>query len=385
MEKGLIQRVSALNCFLRDIYSQKQIIKDGVVPEEFVYCSPGYLVQCEGIMPSKGIYSHISGIDLVLGKDKQWYILEDNLRIPSGASYPLIARSLCRRCSPDTFRNNHVVDNRNYGQLLKETMDYVNTGGINVIFTPGRYNAAYFEHSFLAEQTGAVLAEPGDLLVSNDYLYYRGNHGTVKVGALYRRISDEYMDPLCFEAESLIGIPNIMEAYRAGNVALINAPGNGVADDKGIYYFVPRMIQYYLAEEPILQNAPTFLPFYQEDMDYTLANIDHLVIKDVAEAGGYGVIFGRDLTKDKLEELKKTIQAEPRRFISQEVIDFQDLDIVDGKEVVARKADLRAFVLAGETIRVWPSGLTRFSRNPDSFVVNSSQGGGFKDTWILSH
>ena len=385
MEKGLIQRVSALNCFLRDIYSQKQIIKDGVVPEEFVYRSPGYLVQCEGIMPSKGIYSHISGIDLVLGKDKQWYILEDNLRIPSGASYPLIARSLCRRCSPDTFRNNHVADNRNYGQLLKETMDYVNTGGINVIFTPGRYNAAYFEHSFLAEQTGAVLAEPGDLLVSNDYLYYRGNHGTVKVGALYRRISDEYMDPLCFEAESLIGIPNIMEAYRAGNVALINAPGNGVADDKGIYYFVPRMIQYYLAEEPILQNAPTFLPFYQEDMDYTLANIDHLVIKDVAEAGGYGVIFGRDLTKDKLEELKKTIQAEPRRFISQEVIDFQDLDIVDGKEVVARKADLRAFVLAGETIRVWPSGLTRFSRNPDSFVVNSSQGGGFKDTWILSH
>ena len=385
LEKGLIQRVSALNCFLRDIYSQKQIIKDGVVPEEFVYRSPGYLVQCEGIMPSKGIYSHISGIDLVLGKDKQWYILEDNLRIPSGASYPLIARSLCRRCSPDTFRNNHVADNRNYGQLLKETMDYVNTGGINVIFTPGRYNAAYFEHSFLAEQTGAVLAEPGDLLVSNDYLYYRGNHGTVKVGALYRRISDEYMDPLCFEAESLIGIPNIMEAYRAGNVALINAPGNGVADDKGIYYFVPRMIQYYLAEKPILQNAPTFLPFYQEDMDYTLANIDHLVIKDVAEAGGYGVIFGRDLTKDKLEELKKTIQAEPRRFISQEVIDFQDLDIVDGKEVVARKADLRAFVLAGETIRLWPSGLTRFSRNPYSFVVNSSQGGGFKDTWILSH
>ena len=355
------------------------------MPEEFVYRSPGYLVQCEGIMPSKGIYSHISGIDLVLGKDKQWYILEDNLRIPSGASYPLIDRSLCRRCSPDTFRNNHVVDNRNYGQLLKETMDYVNTGGINVIFTPGRYNAAYFEHSFLAEQTGAVLAEPGDLLVSNDYLYYRGNHGTVKVGALYRRISDEYMDPLCFEAESLIGIPNIMEAYRAGNVALINAPGNGVADDKGIYYFVPRMIQYYLAEEPILQNAPTFLPFYQEDMDYTLANIDHLVIKDVAEAGGYGVIFGRDLTKDNLEELKKTIQAEPRRFISQEVIDFQDLDIVDGKEVVARKADLRAFVLAGETIRLWPSGLTRFSRNPYSFVVNSSQGGGFKDTWILSH
>ncbi len=180
-------------------------------------------------------------------------------------------------------------------------------------------------------------------------------------------------------------MPNIMEVYRAGNVALINAPGNGVADDKGIYYFVPRMIQYYLSEEPILKNAPTFLPFYQEDLEYTLKNINRLVIKDVAEAGGYGVIFGSDLNPEELEKLKETIKAEPRRFISQEVIDFQDLDIVEGKGTVARKADLRAFVLAGEKVQVWPSGLTRFSRNPDSFVVNSSQGGGFKDTWILSH
>ena len=262
LEKGLVQRVTALNLFLKDIYAEKKIIKDGVVPEEFVYRSPGYLAQCEGILPSKGVYSHISGIDLVLGKDGVWYILEDNLRIPSGASYPLIARNLCRRCSPETFRQNKVVDNRNYGQLLRETMDYVNTGGINVIFTPGRYNAAYFEHSFLAEQTGAVLAEPDDLFVSNDKLYYRGNHGTIQVGAIYRRISDEYLDPLCFEPASLIGVPNIMEVYRAGNVGLMNAPGNGVADDKGIYYFVPKMIRYYLDEEPILKNAPTFLPFY---------------------------------------------------------------------------------------------------------------------------
>ena len=382
LEKGLIQRVDALNMFLADIYNEKKIIKDGVVPEEFVYRSPGYLAQCEGVTPPKAIYSHISGIDLVLGKDGVWYILEDNLRIPSGASYPLIARSLCRRCSPDTFRRNNILDNRNYGALLKETMDNVNTGGINVIFTPGRYNAAYFEHSFLAEQAGVVLAESNDLFVENDNLYYRGNHGTVRVGAVYRRISDEYLDPLCFDPSSLIGIPNIMEAYRTGNVAIVNAPGNGVADDKGIYYFVPKMIKYYLDQEPILKNAPTFLPFYEEDMKYTLDNINRLVIKDVAEAGGYGVIFGRDLTAEKLEDLKKTIINEPRRFISQEVIDFQDLPIVEGDTTVMRKADLRAFVLSGSKTQVWPSGLTRFSRNPNSFVVNSSQGGGFKDTWI---
>ena len=383
LERGLAQRVDALNMFLTDIYSDKKIIKDNVVPAEFVYRSPGYLAQCEGFTPPKSIYSHISGIDLVLGKDQTWYILEDNLRVPSGASYPLIARSLSRRCSPETFRRNDVMDNRNYGNMLKEVMDNVNTGGINVIFTPGRYNAAYFEHSYLAEQSSAILAEASDLFVENDYLYYRGNHGTVRVGAIYRRISDEYLDPLCFYPDSLIGIPNLMEAYRAGNVAIINAPGNGVADDKGIYYFVPKMIRYYLNEEPILMNAPTFLPFYEEDMKYTLSNITRLVIKDVAEAGGYGVVFGSELTAEQLNNLKEKIKAEPRRFISQEVIDFQDLPVIDGKTTVMRKADLRAFVLSGSNTRVWPSGLTRFSRNPNSFVVNSSQGGGFKDTWIM--
>ena len=383
LERGLAQRVDALNMFLTDIYSDKKIIKDNVVPAEFVYRSHGYLAQCEGSTPPKSIYSHISGIDLVLGKDQNWYILEDNLRVPSGASYPLIARSLSRRCSPETFRRNDVMDNRNYGNMLKEVMDNVNTGGINVIFTPGRYNAAYFEHSYLAEQSSAVLAEASDLFVENDYLYYRGNHGTVRVGAIYRRISDEYLDPLCFYPDSLIGIPNLMEAYRAGNVAIINAPGNGVADDKGIYYFVPKIIHYYLDEEPILMNAPTFLPFYEEDMKYTLSNITRLVIKDVAEAGGYGVVFGSELTEEQLDNLKEKIKAEPRRFISQEVIDFQDLPVIDGKTTVMRKADLRAFVLSGSNTRVWPSGLTRFSRNPNSFVVNSSQGGGFKDTWIM--
>ncbi|HIQ99889.1 MAG TPA: circularly permuted type 2 ATP-grasp protein [Candidatus Scybalocola faecavium] len=386
LEKGLIQRVDALNCFLRDIYTEKKIIKDKVIPEDFVFSSSGYLPECDQFTPPKGIYSHISGIDLVLGKDKEWYILEDNLRIPSGASYPLIAREICRRVSPVTFANNPITDNRNYASMLRETLDWVNTGGIPVIMTPGRYNAAYFEHSYLAERTKSALATCSDLFVEDDYLYYRDyRNSKQKVGVIYRRISDEYLDPMTFLPESLIGIPNIMDVYRSGHVAIVNAPGNGIGDDKGIYYFVPKMIRYYLGEEPILKNAPTYLPFYEEDRKYVLDHLDALVVKDVAEAGGYGVIFGNALTRERLGELKALIQKEPRRFIAQEVIDFQDLEVMDGDQRVLRKADLRAFVLTGETTRVWASGLTRFSRNADSFVVNSSQGGGFKDTWVLSH
>ena len=386
LEKGLAQRVTALNKFLLDIYGEKKILKDGVIPEEFVYSSSGYLAACEGIVPSKGVYSHISGIDLVQGKDTKWYVLEDNLRVPSGASYPLIARDLCRKASPSTFKTNHIQDNRDYAKLLKETMDSVNTGGVNVILTPGRYNAAYFEHSYLAEKTGAILATGNDLAVIGDYLYYKGYGGVnQKVGSLYRRISDDYLDPMTFEEESVIGVPHVFDVYRKGNVALINAPGNGIADDKGIYYFVPKMVEYYLGEKPILHNAPTYLPFYEEDMKYVLENFDKLVIKDVAEAGGYGVVFGNSLEGEELEKLKKLVKTEPRRFIAQEVIDFLDLEILDKDGVVERKADLRAFVLTGaDEVHVWKSGLTRFSRIEGCSIVNSSQGGGFKDTWVLS-
>lgn len=385
LDRGLSQRVMALNAFLKDVYSEKKIVKDGVIPADFIFSSKGYLPQCEGICPPKGIYSHISGIDLVQGKDGCWYILEDNLRIPSGASYPMIARDLTRRAAPEAFVRNHVADNRNYAVMLKETMDYVNTGGINVVLTPGRYNAAFFEHSYLAERSGAILCMPQDLFVEDNKLFYRRYEGRKQqVGAVYRRLSDEYLDPLCFLPESLIGVPGIMDVYACGNVAVINAPGNGVADDKGIYYFVPHMIKYYLNEEPILRNAPTYLAFYEKDRKFILEHLSRLVVKDVSEAGGYGVVFGSNLTGEQLKALADVIENEPRRFIAQEVIDFIDLDIVEDGGPVPRKADLRAFVLAGETARVWPSGLTRFSRNPDSFVVNSSQGGGFKDTWVLS-
>ena len=385
LEKGLKQRVKALNLFIKDIYNEKKIVKDGVVPEDFVYAASGYLTPCEGVIPPKEVYSHISGIDLVLGKDGVWYILEDNLRVPSGASYPMIARNLCRKASPRTFNRNPIEDNRNYADLLKHTMDYVNTGGINVVMTPGRYNAAYFEHSYLAEKMGVPLVTYNDLEVDGDYLYFKGYAGKKeKVGAVYRRISDEYMDPITFNHESVIGIPHIFDVYKKGNVALINAPGNGIADDKGIYYFVPKMIRYYLNEEPILHNAPTYLPFYEEDMKYVLEKFDTLVLKDVAEAGGYGVVFGSKMTKEEKANFIAMLKEQPRRFIAQEVIDFCDIPIMDNGELVERKADLRAFVLSSEEPVVWKSGLTRFSRNPDSFIVNSSQGGGFKDTWVLS-
>ena len=386
LERGLKQRVEALNLFLWDIYHEKKIMKDGIIPEEFVYSSKGYMPICEGINPAGKVYSHISGIDLVEGKDGQWYVLEDNLRIPSGASYPMMARKITRKVSPNTFATNAVADNRDYADLIRDMMDDMNEHrGISVILTPGRYNSAFFEHSYFAEKTGATLAYPGDLFVEDDKVYYGGMYKEkIRVGCIYRRISDEYMDPLTFEPSSLLGVPNIMQAYRKGNVALVNAIGNSVADDKGIYYFVPKMVKYYLGENSILQNAPTYLPYFKEDYDYVMDNIDKLVLKDVSEAGGYGVVFGSDLAPDKLEELRQLIVKYPRRWIAQEVIDFKDLEILEGDKLVWRKADLRAFVVTGKETKVWKSGLTRFSRNPYSFVVNSSQGGGFKDTWVLT-
>ena len=386
LERGLEQRVRALNMFLWDIYHEKKIIKDGVVPEEFVYSSKGYIPQCEGISPTGKVYAHIAGIDLVEGKNGQWYVLEDNLRIPSGASYPMIARMITRKVSPQTFSMNAVADNRDYADMLRQMMDDMNQDrGIAVILTPGRYNSAFFEHSYFAEKTGATLAYPGDMFVEDGKVYYAGMYKEkTRVGCIYRRVSDEYMDPMMFEPSSLLGIPNVMQAYKAGNVALINGIGNGVADDKGIYYFVPKMVKYYFGEESILQNAPTYLPYFKEDYDYVMANIDKLVIKDVSEAGGYGVVFGSELAPDKLQELKKLVEKYPRRWIAQEVVDFKDLEILEDGELVWRKADLRAFVVSGNETKVWKSGLTRFSRNPDSFVVNSSQGGGFKDTWVMT-
>jgi uncharacterized circularly permuted ATP-grasp superfamily protein len=384
IERGLVQRVKALNAFLLDVYNTKSIVRDGIIPEEFIYSSKGYLAQCEGIVPPKKVYAHISGIDLVQAENGEWIVLEDNLRIPSGASYPMIARTVTRKVSPDTFEHNKIEDNRNYPDLLRGIMDSMNVNnGLAVILTPGRYNSAFFEHSFLAEKSGAVLAFPGDLLVENDEVYYKGIFNERKrVGVIYRRVSDEFLDPLAFDKSSLLGVPNLMRAYSRGNVAVMNAVGNGVADDKGLCYFVPKMVEYYLSEKPLLQNAPTYLPYYPDDKKYVLENIGKLVIKDVAEAGGYGVMFGADMDAERLSQVTRLIETEPRRWIAQEVIQFRDLEVLENGGRGRRKSDLRAFVLCGEETKVWHSGLTRYAFRPDSYVVNSSQGGGFKDTWV---
>ena len=387
MEAGLKQRVNALNAYLRDIYSDKHAIKDGVVPEEYVYTSAGYFPQVNGVTPPSGVFAHIAGEDLVQGQDGKWWVLEDNLRIPSGASYPLFARDIERRITPRLFRDVHVRDNRDYPRLLRKSMDFVSTEGIAVVLTPGRYNSAFFEHAYLAEKTGAALAFPEDLEVVDNKLFFLDYSGKRhRVGVVYRRLSDEYLDPFAFNPDSVIGVPGILSAYRAGNVAIVNAPGNGAADDKAIYYFVPAMIRYYLGEEPILQNAPTYMPMFEQDRKEVLDRLGELVIKDVAEAGGYGVIFGSSLDKAQREEMADRIKAEPRRFIAQEVIQFKDIDVVDPEtgEMSPRKCDLRAFVVTGKNTHVWYSGLTRYSSVPGQMIVNSSQGGGFKDTWVLA-
>ena len=387
MEAGLKQRVDALNAYLRDIYSDKHAIKDGVVPEEYVYTSAGYFPQVNGVTPPGGVFAHIAGEDLVQGQDGKWWVLEDNLRIPSGASYPLFARDIERRITPRLFRDVHVRDNRDYPRLLRKSMDFVSTEGIAVVLTPGRYNSAFFEHAYLAEKTGAALAFPEDLEVVDNKLFFLDYSGKRhRVGVVYRRLSDEYLDPFAFNPDSVIGVPGILSAYRAGNVAIVNAPGNGAADDKAIYYFVPAMIRYYLGEEPILQNAPTYMPMFEQDRKEVLDRLGELVIKDVAEAGGYGVIFGSSLDKAQREEMADRIKAEPRRFIAQEVIQFKDIDVVDPEigEMSPRKCDLRAFVVTGKNTHVWYSGLTRYSSVPGQMIVNSSQGGGFKDTWVLA-
>jgi len=385
LEAGIIQRVKALNAFLNDVYGDQKILNDGIVPREYVDSAKGFLPEFMGVVSPKGIRTHISGIDLV--KDavtNKWIILEDNLRVPSGVSYPLTIRRAFRHTYPEFFESMKISKLKQYGDQLKAAMAYVNTGGLNVVLTPGRYNSAYYEHSYLAKITGATLALGEDLVVENNEVFLRVYNGERRrVGAIYRRLDDDFLDPQEFDAQSLIGVPHLAAAYRAGNVAIMNSIGNGVADDKGIYYFVPQMIQYYLKEEPILSNAPTYLPYYEKDRAYVLANIDKLVIKDVAEAGGYGVLFGNRLTPEEREEIIGMILADPRRFIAQEVIEFYDLPCMMEGEVLPRKADLRAYVIHGEEITVSMGGLTRYAMEEGNYLVNSSQGGGFKDTWVV--
>jgi uncharacterized circularly permuted ATP-grasp superfamily protein len=385
LERGLSQRIKALNLFLEDLYTEKKIIKDKIIPMEFVEQAEGYLKELQGFSPNKKLRTHINGIDLV--KDSvtdKWIILEDNLRVPSGASYPLSIRDTYRKIYPEFFEKLKIQPIKEYPQMLQTAMEYVNCGGINVVLTPGRFNSAYYEHSYLAQMSGACLVRNHELVVKDKKVYFKNFDGKlIKVGAIYRRLDDEFLDPSFFNPDSLIGVSGVMEAYLAGNVAIMNAPGNGVADDKGIYYFVPQMIKYYLGEEAILDNAPTYLPYFEEDRKYVFENLSKLVVKDVAEAGGYGVLFGNRLTENELADLKKAIEAEPRRFIAQEVIEFYDEKCFMDNEIVERKADFRAYVVMAEEPKVWSCGLTRYAVEAGNYLVNSSQGGGFKDTWVI--
>jgi len=385
IERGLQQRVQALNLFLEDLYTEAKIIKEGIIPQEFVEQASGYLKEFKGFSPSKKIRTHINGIDLVKDTvNNEWIILEDNLRVPSGSSYPLSIRDTYRKIYPEFFERLKIEPIKAYPSYIESAMNYVNTGGINIVLTPGRYNSAYYEHSYLAQEVGAQLVRSHELTVKDKKLYYKNYNGKlIRVGAVYRRLDDDFLDPSFFNPESLIGVPGLVECYLAGNVALMNAIGNGVADDKGIYYFVPKMIEYYLGETPILKNAPTYLPYFKEDKEYIYNNIEKLVIKDVAEAGGYGVLFGHTMSKLQLDDLKAVIEAHPRRFIAQELIEFYDEKCYLGGELQDRKADFRAYVVMGEDIKVWQCGLTRYALEAGNYLVNSSQGGGFKDTWVM--
>ncbi len=385
IDRGLQQRVKALNLFLEDLYTDAKIVKEGVIPETFVKEAAGYLKEFRGFSPSQKIRAHINGIDLVKdSKDDEWVILEDNLRVPSGSSYPLSIRDTYRKIYPDFFENLKIEPIKAYPNYIAESMDYVNTGGINVVLTPGRFNSAYYEHSYLAEKSGAQLVRPHELTVVDKKVYFKNYNGKlVRVGSIYRRTDDEFIDPKFFNPDSLIGVPGLVESYLSGNVALMNAIGNGVADDKGIYYFVPKMIKYYLSEEPILKNAPTYLPYFKEDMEYVFNNMEKLVIKDVAEAGGYGVLFGHEMTALQIEDLKTIVKANPRRFIAQELIEFYDEKCYLSGDLHSRKADFRAYVVMAEDIKVWQCGLTRYALEEGNYLVNSSQGGGFKDTWVM--
>lgn len=377
LERGLIQRVTALNMFLADVYGEARILGEHVLPSEFVLSSSGFMPHCVGVAPRGGVYAHVAGIDLVKDRSGKWYVLEDNLRVPSGASYPLSARRAMRECG---MSEAGIEDSLGYGKLLKGVMDFVSCGGISAVLTSGRSNCAYYEHSTLAELTSSALCEKSDLFVDGDVLYFRGADGMQRVGALYSRIDGVFADPLIFCSDSFVGVPNLFSAYAAGNVAVLNAFGCGVADDKGVYHYVPKMIEYYLGEKPIIENAPTYLPVLKSDLDYIEGNLENLVVKSVDGSGGHGVVFAGRLGYEERARLMSDIRRCPRGYIAQEIIDFESLPTLNGK----RKADLRAFVVTGEKSVVWKSGLTRYAGDSDGFIVNSSQGGGFKDTWVLS-
>ena len=389
IEKGIKQRLKALNLFLKDIYSNQFIIKDGVIPAQMIYSCPHYLREMHNFPVPYDIYVHISGIDLIRDSDGSFYILEDNLRTPSGVSYMLENREITKRIFPDLLPNNNVRSVTEYPTLLYKNLLSLSPRQIYnptiVLLTPGIYNAAYFEHTTLARMMGVELVEGKDLVVDNHKVYMKTTSGLQQVDVIYRRVDDEYLDPLVFDAGSLLGVAGIMSAYRKGNVAIVNAVGNGVADDKAIYTFVPAMIRYYLNEEPLLKNVPTYQLAKDEEREHVFKNIENMVIKKTNASGGYGMLMGSAATTKEIEEYKKEVLVNPREFIAQPIISLSSCPCYMNGTLKPRRIDLRPYALCGPGgIEIVPGGLTRVALKEGSLVVNSSQGGGSKDTWVLA-
>ncbi len=389
IERGLIQRIRSLNAFIDDIYHEQKILKDKVIPEELIYSAAFYRKQCHGINPPRGVWCHITGTDLVRHADGQIYVLEDNLRVPSGVSYVLENRALMKRTFPQVFEGLHVRPVDSYPDRLLEMLEAIAPAELDrkptvVLLTPGMYNSAYFEHSFLARQMGVQLVEGRDLAIQDKKVFMRTTRGLRRVDVIYRRIDDDFMDPQAFRKDSLLGVPGLLEAYRAGTVALANAPGNGVADDKVVYAYVPEMIRYYLSEDAILPNVPTYLCWRDADRQHVLQNLDKLVVKAANEAGGYGMLVGPHSTAEQREDFARRIEATPRNYIAQPTLALSRVPTLIGDRLEGRHVDLRPYILYGKDIHVLPGGLTRVALRKGSLVVNSSQGGGSKDTWVLA-
>ena len=385
--KGLTQRVTALNRFLHDIYHGQEILKAGVIPAEQVLGNEAFQVAMLGLDLPHQVYSHVSGVDLIRHNDGTWYVLEDNLRTPSGVSYMIEDRKMMMRLFPELFERQHVYPVEHYPGLLLETLRSIGPNAMReatvAVLTPGQYNSAYFEHSFLAQQMGVELVEGSDLYVKDGYVYMRTTAGRQRVDVIYRRVDDAFLDPLAFREDSLLGVPGLLSAYRAGHVSLANAIGTGVADDKSTYPYVPEMIRFYLGEEPVLANVPTWMCKRPEDLAYVMDHLAELVVKEVQGSGGYGMLIGPAASAAQIETFRARVQANPSNYIAQPTLSLSTCPTFVERGIAPRHVDLRPFVLSGREVKLVPGGLTRVALKEGSLVVNSSQGGGTKDTWVV--
>ena len=387
IEAGLKQRIFAINRFIDDIYHDRKILKDKIIPEDLVFSGKSYRPQCTGLNPPQGIWCHVTGTDLVRDADGQFYVLEDNLRCPSGVSYVLENRQVLKRTFPRVFSASPIRPVEDYPNRLLEMLEHIAPAGSEapcaVVLTPGIYNSAYFEHSFLARQMGIELVEGRDLFVSEGTVYMRTTKGPRRVDVIYRRIDDDFIDPLAFHPDSMLGIPGIMAVYASGRIALANAPGTGIADDKVIYAYIPKVIHYYTGEDPILPNVPTYICWDEKQLGYVLDNLDKLVVKSANESGGYGMLVGPHASASEREDFARRIKAAPRDYMAQPTISLSRVPTIVDDHFEGRHVDLRPYILYGSDIYVLPGGLTRVALRKGSLVVNSSQGGGSKDTWVL--